>query len=81
MQGLLKLKGVKIKKKRSKKIFVHKNLKIRIVIMNVIWSKDTLVYKAERPSNYFSTTFTHTQAEQIKKGVTCVQLLLEIHLA
>ena len=38
------------------------------------------MHKAERPSNYFSNTYTHNQAEQIKKGVLCVQILLEIHL-
>ena len=37
------------------------------------------MHKAERPSNYFSNSFTHTQAEQIQKGVICVQVLLEIH--
>ena len=36
--------------------------------------------KAERPIKYFSNTFTYNQAEQIKKGVMCVQILLEIHL-
>ena len=35
-------------------------------------------HKAEHPSNYFSSSFTHYQAEQIKKGVICVQILLEI---
>ena len=28
----------------------------------------------------FSNTFTNNQAEQINKGVICVQILLEIHL-
>ena len=28
----------------------------------------------------FSNAFTYKQAEQIKKGVICVQILLEIHL-
>ena len=28
----------------------------------------------------FSNSFTYNQAEQIKKGVICVQILLEIHL-
>ena len=35
--------------------------------------------KAERPSNYFFKSFTYYQAQQIKKGVICVQSLLEIH--
>ena len=35
--------------------------------------------EAERPSNYFSSSFTHYRAKQIKKGVFCVQMLLEIH--
>ena len=39
------------------------------------------MHKAERPSNYSSnSSFTHNQAEQIKKGAICVQILLEIHL-
>ena len=38
------------------------------------------MHKAERPNNYFSNTFAHNQAEQIKKGVICVQIVLEIHL-
>ena len=28
-----------------------------------------MMHSPERPSNYFSNTFTHNQAEQIKKGV------------
>ena len=59
---------------------MRKNLKISIVIKNVIGSEDILMHKADRPSNYFSNTFTHNEAEQIKKGVICVQILLEIHL-
>ena len=38
------------------------------------------MHKAERPSIFFPNTFTHNQTEQIKKGVICVQILLEIHL-
>ena len=38
------------------------------------------MHKAELPSNYFSNSFTHNQAEQIKKGVICVQILSEINL-
>ena len=53
--------------------------KIRIGNKNVIGSEETLMHKAERPSNYFSNSFTHNQAEQIKKGVICVHMLLEIH--
>ena len=45
---------------------MRKNLKkISIVIKNVIGSEDTLIHEASRPSNYFSKTFTHNQAEQI----------------
>ena len=36
------------------------------------------MYKVERPSDYFFQHF-HTY-EYIKKGVICVQILLEIHL-
>ena len=52
MQGLLMLKGI-YNKKRSKGIFVRENLKISIVITNVIWSGKILMHKAVRPSNYF----------------------------
>ena len=39
------------------------------------------MHKAVRPSNYFfSNSFRYNQAEQIKKEVICVQILLEIHL-
>ena len=61
-------------------MFVRKDLKISIVIKNVITSEDPLMHKTERTSNYFFQYFTHIQAEQIKKGVICVQILLEIHL-
>ena len=38
------------------------------------------MHKAVPPSNYFfSNSFTYNQAEQIKKGVICVQILVEIH--
>ena len=38
------------------------------------------MHKAVRPSNnFFPKSFTYNQAEQIKKGVTCVQILLKIH--
>ena len=39
-----------------------------------------MIHKAVRPSNYFSNSFTYNQAEQIKKEVICVLILLEIHL-
>ena len=39
------------------------------------------MHKAGRPSNYFfQYSFTYNQAEQIKKRVICVQILLETHL-
>ena len=38
------------------------------------------MHKAVRPSNYFPNSFTYNQAEQIKKEVICIQILLEIHL-
>ena len=60
---------------------MRKNLKISIVIKNVIWSEETLMHRAVPPSNYFfSNSFTDNQAKQIKKEVICVQILLEIHL-
>ena len=59
---------------------MRENLNISIIIKNVIEAEDNLMHKAERHSNYFSNTFTHKQAKQIKKGVICVQILLETHL-
>ena len=51
---------------------MRENLKnISIVIKNVIGSEDTLMHKAI----IFSNAFKHNQAEQIKKGVICVQIL------
>ena len=50
-----------------------------IVTIKVTESEDTLTHKAERPSNYFSSSFTHYQAEQRKKEVICIQILSEIH--
>ena len=50
--------------KRSKGIFVRENLKHKHRYF-VTGSEDTLMHKAERPSKYFSNSFTHNQAEQI----------------
>ena len=51
---------------------------------NVIWlekkNKKTLMHKQSVLTIIFSNSCTHNQAEQIKKGVICVQILLEIHL-
>ena len=66
-------------KEDQREFLCAKIWKISLVIKNVIESEDPLMHKAEHPSN-FSNTFTHNQAEQIKKGVICVQNLLEIHL-
>ena len=44
-------------KKTSKRIFVRENLKISIVIKNVIRSEKTLMHKAVRPSIYFFQFF------------------------
>ena len=76
------LEGIYIKK-RTKGIFVRENLKkISIIIKNIIWSEITLMHQAVHPSNYFlSNSFIYNQAEQIKKGVICIQILLEIQLA
>ena len=45
------------------------------MINNVNKSEETLMHKAERPSNYFFQLFHTYQAEQIKKQVTCVKFL------
>ena len=50
---------------------MRKNLKISIVIKNVIWSEDTLMHKAERPSNYVFNISTHNQTKQIKRSNLC----------
>ena len=36
---------------------MRKNLKISIVIKNVIWPEKSLMHEAERPSNYFFQFF------------------------
>ena len=59
---------------------MRENLKNKRCYQHVIWSEKTLMHKAERPSNCFIYSFTYNQVEQIKKGVICVQILLEIHL-
>ena len=47
---------------------------------NVNGSEYTLMHKAEGPSNsFFSNSFTHYPAEQIKEGVICVQMFYVIH--
>ena len=56
MQGLLILKRTSIQKDQSE-IFVRENLKISIVIKNVIWPEKTSMHKAVRPSNYFFQLF------------------------
>ena len=38
---------------------MRKNLKLSIVIKNAVGSEDTLMHKAERPSNYFFSTLSH----------------------
>ena len=38
---------------------MHENLKISIVLKNVIGSEDTLMHKAEHPSNLFFPTLSH----------------------
>ena len=52
------LKRILIRKK-LKGIFVRENLKISIIIKNVIEAEDTMIHSAERPSNYFFQHF-HT---------------------
>ena len=71
--------GIYIKKDQGVILYATSK-KISIVIKTVNGSADTLMHKAEHPSNYFSDSFTHNVTEQIKKGVICVQTLLKIHL-
>ena len=52
-------------------IFVRENLKNKHSYSK---SEDPLMHKAEGPSNYFFNSFSHYQAEQIKKGIICVQI-------
>ena len=60
---------------------MRENLKNKHRIKNVIWSDKTVMHEAERPSIFFFfffyNSFTYYQAEQIKKGVICVQIRLE----
>ena len=60
--------------KRSKGIFVRENLKNKHSYKNINGSEGPLMHKAEVPSNYFFHSFTHYQAELIKKGIICVQI-------
>ena len=66
-------KGFKFKKIKGN-FCARKSKKISIVIKNINESEDPLMHKAEGPSNYFFNSFTHYQAEQIKKGIICVQI-------
>ena len=38
---------------------MRENLKISIIIKNVIEAEDTMMHSAERPSNYFFPTLSH----------------------
>ena len=58
---------------------MRKNLKHEHCIKKVTGSEVTLTHKAQLPSNYFFSSSTRYQAEQIKKGVICVQIFIEIH--
>ena len=80
MQGLLMLKEIYIKKKIKGNFCARKSKKISIFIKNVLWSEKTWMHKAEYPRNFFPNSFTYKQAEQIQKGVICVQILLQMHL-
>ena len=74
------LKGVYIKKDQ-REFFVRENLKkINIVIKIVNWSEKLRCIKQCVLAIIFSNSFIYNQAEQIKKEVICVQILLEIHL-
>ena len=75
--GLLMLKGIYIKKIKGN-FCAQKSKKISIVIKNVILSEKTL--KQCVLAIMFSNSFTYNQAEQIKKEIMCVQILLELHL-
>ena len=55
--------------KRSKGIFVRENLKNKHRIKNINGSEDPLMLAI-----IFFNSFTHYQAEQIKKGIICVQI-------
>ena len=59
MQGFLMLERISIKKRSKGNFCARKSEKISIVIKTVIESADTLMHKAERPSNYFFQHF-HT---------------------
>ena len=46
---------------------MRENLKISIIIKNVIVAEDTMMHSAESVLAIFFNTFTHNQAEQIKR--------------
>ena len=74
MLDVLKLKRIVIKLDSAQKFKRSASL-----LKKVAGSEVTLTHKAECPSNYFSSSCTLFQAKQLKKGVICVQILLEIH--
>ena len=66
--------------KDQRPILVRKNLKNTHCFKNVIGSEDTFQgVLAIIFSRYFSNSFTFYQTEEIKKGVICAKILLEIH--
>ena len=74
MQHLLMLKSVFIRKDQ-RVILCAIIWKINIVIENILSAESSLLHNGERPSNYFfSNSFTHYQAEQMKKDAVCVQI-------
>ena len=77
--GLIDVKKDLNIKEDKRVVLCAKIEKLSIVIKKVTVSEITLTHKAKRPNNYISSSFTHYQAEQIKKGVICVPVLLEIH--
>ena len=78
-QGLLMFKGIYIKKDQ-REFCARKSKKYPSLLKcNLIWKKVWCI-KLSVLAIIFSNSFTYNQAEQIRKGVICVQILLEIHL-
>ena len=78
MQGLWMLKRILIKKSKGN-FCALKSEKPASLLKMELSLKIPVCIKQNIQAIIFSKTFTHNLAEQIKKGVICVQILLKIH--
>ena len=72
--GLVDVKKDYTFKKIKGNFCARKSKKISIVIKNLNGSEDPLMHNQRVLAIIFFNSFTHYQAEQIKKGIICVQI-------